>query len=312
MLLLAVEHGQNQKRQAAHQKTMASNGGDNELGDALHAIENSTQQMSLTEPESGIASTEPSPMGASDTEVLKHEILELREALASLISKKDQEQTPSASEVAQKASIMQEKMEQLVDTLKAPMDRVLNLATTFERENRALHTKLSELELQLQANSAGTYNGRFLWRIPEIKRRWNDAKSGRVTSLYSPPFYTGRNGYKLCIRTYLNGDGVGFGTHVSIFIVLMKGEYDNLMTWPFIHKVSLVIIDQDQKKHIVFVFKPSATSLSFQKPIDDMNTASGVPRFAETSILTNSETGYVKDDVMFIQAIIDTSKIIHP
>lgn len=49
-----------------------------------------------------------------------------------------------------------------------------------------------ELELQLQASLASTHNGSFLWRIPEVSRRRRDAIDERVTSIYSPPFYTGR------------------------------------------------------------------------------------------------------------------------
>ena len=179
-----------------------------------------------------------------------------------------------------------------------------------ERTLNVISVHHSELELQLQASLASTHNGAFLWRIPEVRRRMRDAKIGRITSIYSPPFYTGRNGYKMCIRAYLNGDGSGEGTHLSIFFVLMKGEYDPLLQWPFESKVSLILVDQDHMKHLVQTFKPNAQSSSFQKPKTDMNVASGCPEFADLSILDN--TSYVKDDVMYIKAIVDTSKIFHP
>ena len=66
---------------------------------------------------------------------------------------------------------------------------------------------------------------------------------GCIISMYSPPFYTGRNGYKMCIRAYLNGDGSGEGIRLSIGFVLMKGEYDSLLQWPFKYKVSLILVD---------------------------------------------------------------------
>ena len=179
-----------------------------------------------------------------------------------------------------------------------------------ERTVNVLNVHHSELELQLQASLASTHSGAFLWRIPEMRRRIRDAKVGRITSIYSPPFYTGRNGYKMCIRAYLNGDGTGEGTHLSIFFVLMRGEYDPLLQWPFEHKVSLILVDQDQKKHLVQTFKPNIQSSSFQKPKSDMNVASGCPEFSKLLILDNPS--YVKDDVMYIKAVVDTSKILHP
>ena len=47
-----------------------------------------------------------------------------------------------------------------------------------------------------------------------------------------------RNGYKMCIRAYLNGDGSGYKTHFSVFFVLMRGEFDPLLKWPFEYKVT--------------------------------------------------------------------------
>ena len=188
----------------------------------------------------------------------------------------------------------------LVEEKVLEVERVLNILMVHH----------SELELQLQASLASTHNGAFLWRIPEVRQRIRDARIGHITSIYSPPFYTGRNGYKMCIRAYLNGDGSGEGTHLSIFFVLMKGECDPLLRWPFESKVSLILVNQGHMKHLVQTFKPNAQSCSFQKPKTDMNVASGCPEFADLSILENPS--YVKDDVMYIKAIVDTSKILHP
>ena len=194
----------------------------------------------------------------------------------------------------------------LMDYIRQVEEKTLEV----ERTLNILGVHHSELELQLQASLASTHNGAFLWRIPEMRRRIRDAKIGRITSIYSPPFYTGRNGYKMCIRAYLNGDGSGEGTHLSIFFVIMKGEYDPLLQWPFDHKVSLVLVDQDQRKHLVQTFKPNLQSNSFQRPKSDMNVASGCPEFAKLSVL--DDPSYVKDDVMYIKAVVDTSKIVHP
>ena len=169
---------------------------------------------------------------------------------------------------------------------------------------------VSELELQLQASLASTHNGSFLWRIPDLGQRKRDAIEELVTSIFSPPFYTGRNGYKMCIRAYLNGDGMGYKTHLSLFFVLMKGEYDPLLKWPFDHKVSLILVDQSHRKHIVQTFKPTVESSSFQRPVSDMNVASGCPQFSKLSAL--DDENYVKDDVIFIKCIVDTSRIFHP
>jgi len=46
----------------------------------------------------------------------------------------------------------------------------------------------------------------------------------------------------MCIRAYLNGDGPGYKTHLSLFFVLMKGEFDNLLQWPFQNYITLTLL----------------------------------------------------------------------
>ena len=73
--------------------------------------------------------------------------------------------------------------------------RVLQIERRLEevaRQANSAHVQVQEVELQLQASLASTYNGGFLWRIPDISRRRRDAVEERVVSLYSPPFYTAR------------------------------------------------------------------------------------------------------------------------
>ena len=84
-----------------------------------------------------------------------------------------------------------------------------------------LQDGLSEVSLLLQTLQAASYDGTFIWKIPEVTRRRQEARTGKTVSLYSAPFYTSRHGYKVCLRLYMNGDGAGKGTHLSFFITLM-------------------------------------------------------------------------------------------
>lgn len=50
---------------------------------------------------------------------------------------------------------------------------------------------------------------------------------------YSPPFYTHPSGYKMCLEVYTNGWAEGKGTHISVYVHLMRGEFDDHLKWPF-------------------------------------------------------------------------------
>ena len=176
----------------------------------------------------------------------------------------------------------------------------------MERQVTRLKVHVSEMELQLQASLASTYNGRFMWKIPDLRQRKQDAIFKRATSLYSLPFYTAKDGYKMCIKAYLNGKSLGRKKHLSLFFVLMKGEFDALLKWPFDHKVSLILVDQNHCRHIVKTFRPIRDCPSFHRPVSDMNVAYGCPLFCKITCLYD-ET-YTKGDVLFIKCIVDTSQ----
>ncbi|KFW00209.1 TNF receptor-associated factor 2, partial [Eurypyga helias] len=164
---------------------------------------------------------------------------------------------------------------------------------------------LSSLHKSLLFSEQASYDGVFLWKITDVGRKLQDSVTGRTVSLYSPAFYTAKYGYKVCLRVYLNGDGTGKGTHLSLFIVVMKGDYDALLPWPFRHKVTFMLLDQNNREHIIDAFRPDLASASFQRPVNDMNVASGCPMFLPLSKLQSPKYAYVKEDTLFLKCIIE-------
>ena len=59
---------------------------------------------------------------------------------------------------------------------------------------------------------------------------------------FSPPFYSHLGGYKMRLEVYGNGIGRGRGTHVSVFVCLMKGEFDDHLKWPFSGELTIELI----------------------------------------------------------------------
>ncbi|XP_070562265.1 TNF receptor-associated factor 2-like [Ptychodera flava] len=170
---------------------------------------------------------------------------------------------------------------------------------------------LAEQDLRIQALEQASYDGVLVWKITDFTKKQQDALSGRTTSVYSPYFFTSRHGYKMCSRIYLNGDGMGKGNHISLFFVVMKGPDDALLRWPFKQKVTFIVLDQNNHEHtgITDAFSPDPTSSSFKRPTSDMNIAYGCPLFMPISQVDSPHHAYVKDDVMFIKVIVDTSDL---
>ena len=174
-----------------------------------------------------------------------------------------------------------------------------------------LEVKQAENELRFRLIETAGYSGHMVWKITSYRRRKNDAIDGRTLSLYSQPFYTSPYGYKMCARVYLNGDGMGKGSHMSLFFVVMRSEYDALLSWPFRQRVTLALLDQSgNQRHIKDSFRPDPTSTSFRKPTAEMNIASGSPIFAAHERVESE--AFLKDDTIYISVHVDTSDIQDP
>ena len=214
---------------------------------------------------------------------------------------------------AQIASLSEEVKRNFTSEIRAKDEEIQTLKTTVTKLEKQIRSKNAELEdrdfrLSLIENS--NHDGSMIWKIPQFTQRKADAQNGKYTSIFSLPFYSGRYGYKMCLRLYIMGDGIGKGTHLSLFFVVMRGEFDNILQWPFTHKVTFKLINQAGGRDIVDTFQPDPMSSSFRKPKSDMNIASGCPRFVSHTELERG--GFVIDDTIFIKCTIDTSTIHHP
>ncbi|XP_063289059.1 TNF receptor-associated factor 2 [Pelobates fuscus] len=206
-------------------------------------------------------------------------------------------------EVERTSSVVEELMRQR----RSDQEKMDGLNTKVRQLERTIGQKdvlMTEMETRLQEIDLSTHDGIFIWKITDISKKRQDAILGRCPAMFSPPFYTNKYGYKMCLRIYLNGDGTGRGTHISLFFVVMKGPNDALLRWPFNQKVTLMLLDQNNREHMIDAFRPDITSSSFQRPVSEMNIASGCPLFCPLSKL-EGKNSYVREDTIFIKVIVD-------
>lgn len=119
----------------------------------------------------------------------------------------------------------------------------------------------------------------------------------------------------MAIKVYLNGDGEGRGTHLSLYVVLMPGDFDELLLWPFRQTVSLSILDQSgARNHHSLSFRPDPASRSFFRPDPKSvgNLAVGFSCFCPLNQLEAGKNAiYVRDDTLFVKAKVDMSGLEH-
>ena len=165
--------------------------------------------------------------------------------------------------------------------------------------------------LELACNRVEQLEGRvargtpFLWKITEFQRHIQEAKDGDLEKqfIHSDPFYTGPYGYKIKLRMYPDGE-LEDSDDVSVFYVIMKGEYDAILPWPFIKKVRFTIIDQqgrlEDRQNIIqeTTIRKPATCLS-RPTLHENDMGFGFPSFTSQERLGTRK--YVVDDTLFLQ-----------
>ena len=63
---------------------------------------------------------------------------------------------------------------------------------------------------------------------------------------YSPGFYTRPGGYKMCLAIYSNGWAEGRSKCISVYVHLMRGEFDDKLEWPFQGDVHVQLLSWEE------------------------------------------------------------------
>lgn len=100
---------------------------------------------------------------------------------------------------------------------------------------------------------------------------------------FSDPFYSHPSGYKMCLSVYPNGTGKGAGSHLSVFVNLMRGEYDDNLSWPFRGNITVTVVTEGEDFEEILNFTNKAPAAAARRVTDrDMNRlGQGRSRFVD-------------------------------
>ena len=170
----------------------------------------------------------------------------------------------------------------------------------FEETTKKLVERVNALEKHIHYFE-GKCESSFTWRIDGFSKALRKAKNGEETRKRSSPFY--RYGYKCKIEIHPNGFDSVKNTHLSVFLVIMKGEYDATLTWPFDKKFTFTLIDQQETEHnrenIVKSPTTDPKNSSFARPVKEENDGWGFHNFVSHEKLQKRR--YIVDDTIFVQ-----------
>ena len=118
----------------------------------------------------------------------------------------------------------------------------ISVKTDFDRQNALQNSKLDNLEkkcVSLQAYTMPLPVPPFYFSLSNVDHyRTNDL-------IYcSEPFYSRPGGYKMRMKVYPNGVNDHRGTHVSVYVGILRGEFDDQLCWPFDGSITIEVYNR--------------------------------------------------------------------
>ena len=187
---------------------------------------------------------------------------------------------------------VQKKLKEKVSVIQSQHEKKVNMVKkNLEEKGDSLNTHLRVTE----------ESRTFIWKITSFAIKLRQAKNKVKEYVESDPFYM--YGYKLKLRLYPNGFNIGENTHLSIYIVVIKGQYDAMLPWPFKTRVKFTLIDQqkdlNKRENVFLSFTPGNIPESFARPTQEENRGDGYPMFITAEKLRSRR--YLVDDTLFLQ-----------
>ena len=185
-------------------------------------------------------------------------------------------------------------------------ERPLRKDLTSHEEDAQYHLQIATKTIQRlktqtrQPSHEQTNTSHFAFKLTEFQKHFDCN-----LNYYSPPFHTGQNGYRLCVRVFANGDKPA--GHISVYAHLMKGDNDDSLPWPFTGTLIVELLNQleDSNHHMGAISFPASSPAS--RRVLNGERASrgyGCPQFISHNKLhfdPDKNYQYLKNDTLAFQ-----------
>ena len=222
-----------------------------------------------------------------------------------MVTHMKEEQTHHIQLLAEKVKEQSRQHEEQNRQIEEQNRQIEEQSRQIEEQNR----QIEELSMKLQSKDEEIEieNKKALTSEPQLlimNQFEHHKKNSR--DWYSMPFYTHHRGYRMCVQIYANGFGEVQGSHASLYTCIMKGEYDDELSWPFHGKITVKLLNQNaDKDHYVCVFSYAKDcDYGCRVTIGEKNYGWGHSNFISHSELnqdSDSAVQYLRNDCLKFQ-----------
>lgn len=143
-------------------------------------------------------------------------------------------------------SEFQQRLDEKLREREAQIEDLVRRLEARDQEVLDLKAKLDSVQEELEEIKADTLQLKSTVFVPPfefVMPKFQEWKADDEQWL-GPPFYSHVGGYRMCLSVDANGTEDGYGTHVSVYINLMQGEFDDHLRWPFRGSITVQLSNQ--------------------------------------------------------------------
>ena len=155
-----------------------------------------------------------------------------------------------------------------------------------------------------QSFSASQQNNEHLAPVTFRMNNFTEKMKNKL-EWYSDPFFAFWRGYKMCLNVVASGYGKGKGTHVSIYLYLMEGPYDDKLEqsglWPVRGTFKIELLDQlNDENHAHYITFDGISSDHSDRVKKQGRASSGRGKQQFKSHNTILGSNYLKHDSLYL------------
>jgi len=192
-----------------------------------------------------------------------------------------------------------------IDTVMNALNPLIPLAKSFCKDTHSASAMLAaQWSLNSVARNAMMISGD---QVCPVVVRVGQIHKKKCKFCLDSAFYSHDKGYKMCLCVYPAGKGSGKGTHLSVYLVLMKGLHDDELTWPLRGKFEVKLLNQisDCEHHSCTMVYDNSTPDSHASRVTDGDRSRswGKSQFISNEDLhkVSPTCQYSKDCCIFLQ-----------
>ena len=207
------------------------------------------------------------------------------------VSRENELQQEAIDQQQRQIDLLLFKIDQQQDAIRRQQIQIDQLQSTAEQYSSELHSRISALNQAV---------GTTFFPPPKMEMANFEKLKTENKVWHSPPFYSHIGGYTMCLCVDANGKESGQGTHVSVWIQLIKGEHDRHLQWPFRGEVTVQLLNQRSNEgHLEKIFLFDNDDVAHKDAWWKLKTKGmGYGKFIAHTELNTEDKEYLRDDCL--------------